>query len=145
MEVADTLTFLLGAWRLDRSIEDHRSGTRGTFSGHATLMQPDARADPRASYEERGQLRFGAHAGEARRCLDYRGQEGGVVLVHFCDGRPFVELDLRQGSCRRVHPCGTDRYEITTVVRSETTVEERWRVRGPEKDYAAVTAWTRLG
>lgn len=146
MEVPDTLTFLAGTWRLDRSIEDHRTGTRGTFAGHARLELPGPGGDPRRGrYEEQGHLRFGAHTGPAGRQLDYRGRLDGVVLVHFLDGRPFVELDLRQGECRRVHRCGADRYEITTAVHGAQGLEERWRVRGPEKDYAAVTTWTRVG
>lgn len=67
------------------------------------------------------------------------------MLLHFSDGRPYVELDLRSGAWQAVHDCGADRYEIETVVRSASTIEERWRVRGPAKDYTALTTLTRVG
>ena len=55
------------------------------------------------------------------------------------------ELDLRDGTWNAVHPCVADTYEIETVVRDAHTIEERWRVVGPAKDYTAVTALTRVG
>jgi hypothetical protein len=39
MEIVDTLGFLHGTWRIARSIEDHRIGTRGSFKGMATLTE----------------------------------------------------------------------------------------------------------
>jgi hypothetical protein len=56
----------------------------------------------------------------------------------------YVDLDLRSGTWRSLHPCAEDHYEIVTVVRSPDEVEERWRVRGPAKDYEAVTMLRRL-
>jgi hypothetical protein len=143
----DTLAFLLGAWRLERTITDHRSGTAGSFNGEATLIEIDADGGSsipeRAHYEELGELRFGAHGSSARRTLDYVRLSDGSVLLCFADGRPFIELDLRAGTCRRTHDCGEDVYEIEMAVISDDLVEERWRVRGPAKDYSAVTALSR--
>ncbi len=139
----DTLTFLLGVWDLDRSIDDHQSGTRGGFIGRAKLTATpvgNASAPPEgAHYEENGELNFGAYRGPARRTLDYVRLEGASVLLRFADGRPFIDLDLRNGDCHRIHDCGEDRYEITMVVISADTVEERWHVQGLDKDYVAVT------
>jgi len=153
METVDTVGFLLGTWRLSRSIEDHRSATRGAFTGTARLtdgasaggaVRPAGRTTRLAHYEEEGELRFGSYRGAARRELGYERLESGAAMVYFADGRPFVDLDLTAGTWRSGHRCGEDDYEIVTVVRSPTMVEERWRVRGPEKDYDAVTTLARL-
>jgi hypothetical protein len=149
VEIFDTLDFLLGHWRLDRSIDDHKSGTRGSFHGTAVVVAvspgrgPDA--DGRASYRETGELRLGGYSGPASRRLEYAARpDGAGVLVSFADGRPFIDLDLRDGTSHGVHQCRDDRYELTTTVRSQGVVEERWQVRGPDKDYDAVTTLTRI-
>lgn len=141
MEIVDTLGFLLGTWQVDRSIEDHRSGTQGSFAGTAAFTCTDGRAH----YEESGELHFGAHVGETRRGLDYARSDATTVALLFTDGRPFVDLDLSTGAWRSIHLCGDDRYQITTLVRSADLIEERWWVAGPTKDYEAVTILTRLG
>jgi hypothetical protein len=103
-----------------------------------------ARPSPdRAHYEEAGELEFGAYRGPARRELDYVRLDDASVLLCFADGRPFIDLDLRGGDCHRIHDCGPDRYEISMVVISADTLEERWQVRGPDKDYVAVTTLSR--
>src|SRR5690242_19053531 len=40
MDVADTFGFLLGAWRVNRSIEDRMAGLTGSFEGSALLVIP---------------------------------------------------------------------------------------------------------
>lgn len=148
VDVADTLSFLLGTWSLERSLEDHRWARTGSFSGNAVMTA--TRADgasglvERAHYCETGELRFGTHIGPSSRQLEYRRLGRGAAMVHFAGGRPFIQLDLRPGTCRRIHRCGEDRYEITTHVRSESLVQELWRVRGPAKDYAATATLIRL-
>ena len=140
MLIDDTLAFLLGEWRLSRSLDDHRSGALGTFEGTATFVPVDGN---RGDYAESGELRWGAHTGPAFRRLALTRLTGGAVLLSFSDGRPYQELDLRNGAWDAVHDCRADRYEISTVVRDEVAIEERWRVRGPAKDYTAVTTLTR--
>ncbi|HVA74207.1 MAG TPA: DUF6314 family protein [Acidimicrobiales bacterium] len=148
MEILDTLDFLLGTWRVARSIEDHRAGLRGTFEGTAALAEapssPDGSLDARARYEEVGELRFGALGQRAHRRLLYLRQGDSTAMLYFSDGRPFVDLDLSAGGWTSVHLCGHDRYEIATFVRSHDVVEEHWRVRGPAKDYRAVTRLMRM-
>jgi hypothetical protein len=147
LRIADTLSFLLGTWDLDRLIDDRQSGTQGRFRGRAILAETRAgSATPvpdRAHYEETGELLFGAYRGPAHRTLDYLRLDGGAALLCFADGRPFIDLDLRNGACDRTHDCGQDRYEISTVVISHDVVEQHWRVQGPRKDYTAVTTLAR--
>lgn len=164
MRVSDTLAFAAGHWRIERVLADHRSGTQGRFTGQAVLGEPDlpgATATPRAattpaaitaatsgagavlSYLETGELRFGPHTGPATRSLCYQGPPDGTVDVRFADGHLFYRLDLRSGHCTAVHQCRADRYEITYLVLGEDLMEERWRVRGPAKDYEATATLIR--
>jgi hypothetical protein len=156
MRVSDTLAFTAGHWRIDRVLADHRSGTEGRFTGQAVLGEPDlpgagAAAGDRdgdapgatLSYLETGELRFGPHTGPATRSLSYQGLPDGTVDVRFADGHLFYRLDLRSGQCTAVHQCRADRYEITYLVLGEDVMEERWRVRGPDKDYEAAATLIR--
>ena len=143
MPVPDTLAFLHGRWRLERRLDDHRSGVRGTFAGEAEFAVTD---DPAVlCYEERGELRFGMHAGPARRALLLRGLPDGAADVRFADGREFYVLDLRPGRWTARHGCGEDTYVVSYLVRADGWLEERWHVTGPRKAYDSVTTLRRLG
>jgi hypothetical protein len=146
MVVSDTLDFLVGTWTVDRSIEDHRAEVSGSFRGTAVLAGlpagEGAAIVSRASYQETGELRYGDHTGPASRRLEYV-RLGGAVMLYFANGRPYVDLDLRSGRWRTEHPCVADLYEVLTEVRSPDEVYETWRVRGPDKDYDAVTTLRR--
>jgi hypothetical protein len=148
MQVVDTLDFLRGKWSLERFLTDHLSRTSGRFEGSAAVVNRPSGTNGgsrvQARYDEAGTLRFGHHMGPARRSLEFVRQESSVVMMYFTDGQPYVDLDLRSGTWRSLHPCAEDHYEIVTVVRSPDEVEERWRVRGPAKDYEAVTMLRRL-
>jgi hypothetical protein len=142
MRVSNTLAFTAGHWRIERVLDDHRSGTQGRFAGRAVLTGPGLPGEAR-QYLETGELRFGTHTGPATRALRYQGLPDGAVDVHFADGHRFYRLDLRSGRCTAVHQCGADRYEITYLVLGGDQMEERWRVRGPAKDYEATATLTR--
>jgi hypothetical protein len=148
VRTAETLAFLLGTWDLERVIEDYRSRTDGLFRGSATLVKSEAAtADSRrewARYQESGELRFGSQLTRASRTLLYERLPDASVMLHFADGKPFVDLNLESGEWRGLHHCVDDLYEMTTTVRSATVVEERWRVAGPDKDYLAVATLTRV-
>ena len=144
----DTFAFLLGTWSVRRSIDDHRSGICGSFAGTAALVEAQpghSSVGPEgAHYREVGELHFGTHRGSASRTLEFARLPDASVMMYFSDGPPFVDLDLRTGAWRSIHRCGDDRYEISTTVRSYNVVQEYWRVRGPGKDYDAVTTLTRV-
>jgi hypothetical protein len=145
MEIPDTLCFLLGTWDLSRSYTDHRSGTTAAFQGQAVLEMDAAAGPERAQYEKTGQMCLGSHQGAARRSLEYVRRPGGAVMLYRPGQQPYVDLDLSSGAWDTVHPCGKDRYEVSTVVRSRDVVQEYWRVQGPDKDYTAVTTLRRVG
>jgi Family of unknown function (DUF6314) len=138
MRVPDTLCFLRGHWQIERELVDHRTGTRGRFTGSAAII-PAGDGDDLASYTEQGELRFGPHTGPAQRILGFQARPDGTIQVRFADGRPFYVLDLRPGHCQAEHPCHADRYRLTHVVHNADLIEERWQVSGPDKDYHATT------
>jgi hypothetical protein len=145
--VDDTFAFLLGAWHVTRSLEDHAAGIVGSFEGRVTVRARQSRGGSskftRARYEEEGRLQFGAYRGSAHRSLEYVRQDDAGVMVHFTDGRPLGHVDLSCGTWHCTHFCGADRYLITTFVRSPDVVEERWTVHGPLKNFEAVAILTR--
>jgi hypothetical protein len=139
--VLDTLAFLRGRWRLERRLDDHRSGVCGTFTGDAEFA---ATGDPAVlHYTERGELRFGGHTGPATRSLVCVGRPDGAVDVRFADGREFYRLDLGPGWCQAEHLCGRDRYTLTFRALAQDLLEERWQVLGPQKAYDSLTTLRR--
>jgi hypothetical protein len=147
VKIADTYAFLVGTWDLTRRLEDRHGGMDGSFQGRATLegRVPDG-AGPRRQgrYFETGNMAFGSrHAGPATRTLDVVQLASGAVQLVFVDGRPFIDVDLADGRCRRRHACRDDLYEIEYFVRSSHEIEEHWRVRGPHTDYDAYATLVR--
>jgi Family of unknown function (DUF6314) len=137
-----TLDFLLGAWNVERWIDDSLSGDVGTFHGTATF-EKEGDDDPRVRFDETGIVRFGDYSGRARRRLFFTETPGSHIEVSFADGHHFIELDLRDGSSTDHHQCANDGYDVTTLVIDDDRIEEQWRVRGPAKNYVAVTMMTR--
>jgi hypothetical protein len=140
-----TADYLRGRWQVERAITDFRSGQSGSFAGSARCAETPAGSAGALSYQEQGELNFGAHRGPASRGLLYLPRSDGAVDVRFADGRPFYRLDLRSGACSAEHPCGRDSYLVTIRVLSPGAYIERWRVRGPGKDYVMTTTMVRLG
>lgn len=64
--------------------------------------------------------------------------------MRFDDGRPFHPLDLRAGRADVEHLCGSDTYRGTYVVAGAEAFSTRWRVTGPGRDDAIVTAYRKL-
>ena len=150
MEVADAYGYLLGVWNVERLIEDYHCGESGVFAGSVAVCQldrelslkPEAEASPpprrqAASYHETGTLRWpGTELACARRLLLADIGESRAAL-RFADGRHFVDVDLCTGECEVRHDCGDDVYHIKFRVQSADCYEERWEVKGPDKDYRA--------
>lgn len=143
MDAREALEYLRGSWRVRRTIDDRLAGDRGTFEGiaHYRSLASDT---PSLRFEERGEVSFGAYRGTARRELELVATSASVISVNFVDGHHFIDLDFAGGTSCDVHLCNADRYEITMSVTSSTTLEERWVVRGPAKDYVATTTLERV-
>jgi Family of unknown function (DUF6314) len=150
--VDDTFSLLLGEWKLERMLDDHLTGVSGRFEGSAVVRTAEAsQGDDRAAagdvaeYRETGRIEFGAHSGPSHRALKFRRRADGSVAVRFADDLPFFELDLSSGSCDALHPCRADSYQLSFELKSRNLLVERWNVRGPAKNYDAVTVWRRTG
>jgi hypothetical protein len=164
--IPDALDFLRGGWRIERRMIDYAAGDSGTFDGvarfevarfeeaqpeppaaapgHEPGSAPPAFGEPAAlTYHETGELRFRGHRGPASRSLIYRGRPDGTADVFFADGREFYHLDPRSGRWTGQHPCGRDHYALAGQLLGDGTLEERWRVRGPDKDYEIFTTLVR--
>ena len=70
-------------------------------------------------------------------CLVIAGHHGGNET---CGGD---HLDPRPGTWQARHDCGRDEYLLAGRRLDDATIEERWRVRGPDKDYEITTTLVR--
>lgn len=127
-----------GRWRLVRAITDHRLRQSGDLEGEVQLTPA---GDAVLDYSEAGELRYGdgppMAATRAYRWIF----AGRGVDVTFPDGRPFhafAPIGHVEGTD---HLCGADlyrvRYDFTAWPRWTAT----WAVRGPRKDYLAVSTY----
>lgn len=137
--VAQLRPFLTGAWAIRRSVIDSQSGIRGTYTGVAefTALKNDLR------YRELGELSFGSYRGVSHRDLLFAFQENGCAEVLFADGRPFHTLDLRSGTDRVTHLCGSDAYYGCFKAIDSNSLCVDWLIKGPRKNQRLSTCYTR--
>lgn len=137
----------LGTWAVQRSIKDNLAASLGVFRGTATLSVGCSCAaldTSHARYLEEGMHYFNGRVTPAQRRLEFAPLVGNAVAVYFSDGRPFYDFDISHMTASRIHMCGDDEYEITIQVISSQLMQEFWRVRGPAKNYDAVTQMRRV-
>ena len=123
LPVPDALAYLVGGWRVLRSVRDLASGAEGEFSGTCVWL-----GVPRPAERT---LRF------------LPGAAPGTADVRFADGRPFHDLDLTTGRWHPDHPGVADLYRGEFEVYDENRWRTTWRVGGPAKDLLLVTDYTR--
>jgi hypothetical protein len=146
MQRTDTLDFLIGHWRLVRLMSDS-NGPLGVFEGRAAFVVTDEGLPGKASARcnETGILRpilSTCSVPAARRFLCRRLPCGPMELL-FSDGRLITRVDLRSGSSHAEHWCGEDLQTIDTEVLSESWIQERWSVHGPDTEFEATTDFFR--
>jgi hypothetical protein len=126
---------LAGDWRVVRVVR-HAGGATARFAGRA-VWRPEGAA---WRCVEEGRLSQGGAEMAARRETLWRDAPDGIAVA-FGDGRPFHLW--RPGEEAR-HDCPPDdyrlRYDLSAWPRGWAV---RWRVRGPRKDYAALTRYRR--
>jgi hypothetical protein len=113
----------------------HAGGGTARFAGTA-IWAPEEDA---WRCVEAGRLEQGGTGFEARRETLWRDVPGGIA-VFFGDGRPFHLW--RPGQQAR-HDCPPDDYRLRYDLSAWPRWSVRWRVRGPRKDYAALTRYRR--
>ncbi|MGX1268857.1 DUF6314 family protein [Streptomyces phaeoluteigriseus] len=139
--VPDTLAYLAGAWRVERSVRDLTNGAEGRFEG-ATVFGPLDGGG--LLHEESGTFVWQSVPRPASRTLRFLpGPIPGTADVTFADGRPFHDLDLASGRHVTDHPCVADLYRGEFTVRDADHWRTLWRVRGPAKDLLLTTDYVR--
>ncbi len=133
MQATTALTdWLLGRWRIERRLQDHKHQQTGHFQGEAVFSP----VGDEVFYDEAGHLQLGAFDGEAKRRYIYCPQGGWQAEVLFADRRYFCSIDLSDGQCQVAHPCAQDTYYGTFTRVSADELHIDWRVTGPTKQFA---------
>ncbi|WP_406152541.1 DUF6314 family protein [Streptomyces sp. NBC_01023] len=141
-QVADTLGYLAGRWRVERTVYDLSEDRSGTFRGTADFVCGELGAGLR--HVERGEFTWGGATRPASREYLFEPAGDGAAFVRFADGRPFHPLDLRDGRCVADHPCAEDVYRGEFSVLAADRWRVVWRVHGPAKDLRLVTLHHRI-
>lgn len=137
--MAPVLADFEGVWRVARRVV-HAGGGGARFAGRAEFM-PDASG---FVHVETGELHLPGQAPiRAERRYLWRPGSDGTIEVCFSDGRAFHQFDPAAGIPGARHDCAPDTYEVRYDFRRWPVWSSRWRVRGPRKDYAIVTACRR--
>lgn len=86
-QVADTLGYLAGRWRVERTVYDLSQDRHGTFRGTADFTRGEPGAALR--HVERGEFTWGGVTRPASREHLFERAGDGAAFVRFADGRPF--------------------------------------------------------
>lgn len=124
----------IGSWRVRRTVIDFNGGPRCMFSGQAVVT-----AD---AFTESGEIQLGDRTLSASR--SYRLERlGDAVAVLRADGSAFISLGEQPSQAVR-HDCGADAYLGRFLFRGPDEWAEAWRVKGPRKNYASLSRFSRL-
>ena len=130
----------LGLWRFQREILDPSGDLSATAIGQAEIT---LQADGSARYDERGTLSLpGQSPMTATRRYVWRARPG-EIDVRFDDDRPFHTIALGTNSPSAQHWCDPDQYEVAYDFSTWPEWSSHWRVKGPRKDYAMLTRYSR--
>ncbi|MFO6463903.1 DUF6314 family protein [Jannaschia sp. KMU-145] len=131
------LAALEGEWTFRRHIVEAEGGTT-RVTGRAVWTRGEDAFD---CLETGTMMRpDGSRFEAARRTLWTIAPDG--IAVQFADGRPFHRIT---GGARpkAAHDCPPDDYRLSYDFSRWPDWSVRWRVRGPRKDYGAVTTYRR--
>ncbi|OIV38382.1 hypothetical protein BIV57_06030 [Mangrovactinospora gilvigrisea] len=132
-------------WSIEREMEDRITGERGTYRGTAVFAHVDDDADPgTVQHAENGEMTWRGVTRPAGRVLHLHPREDGTARVTFADGRPFHDLDLREGRWTAGHPCRADQYSGAFEVLGPDGWQVTWTVTGPAKDLVLTSFYTRI-
>jgi len=137
----DPVEYLRGAWDVDRSVLDLRTGERGVFRGTA---RGEAVAAGVLHFVESGELTLSGHTGPGRRALELHRTVSGHADVQFADGRHFHGLELGPEPFVVEHRCGGDLYRGDYRLCGPARWSVVWEVDGPAKRYRLATSYVRL-
>ncbi|MBJ2120386.1 hypothetical protein I6N91_05270 [Arthrobacter sp. MSA 4-2] len=152
--VPDLRSYLLGTWRVRRSLVNRADSTVGSFTGTLTF-RPVSDGGPGLSWREEGTVHWpGVRPSAGRPVPPFTGPASRQYLlvpggpaapweVLFGDGRPFHRLSLTAGSWRDEHWCSPDTYRVEYTALAQDGLKYEWDVTGPAKDQLLTTELTR--
>ena len=136
------LAAFAGAWEIDRRIEDLRGGRLGRFAGRARF----APADDGLDYREEGTLVFdGSPPMTATRALPSGATAAAASSRSASRTAGSSSLLRRRARARAEHDCPPDSYRVRYDFARWPRWRAEWRVRGPRKDYALLSAFRPAG
>lgn len=131
------LTDFIGAWTLERAIDDKLGAQDGKMTG--TVRFTDA--GPGLRYEEEGQLEYGvAPPMVATRRYQWRRHPRGIEVLYE-DGGPFHLIEMNCLMPSAEHLCGADMYHVSYDFTKWPIWRAVWSVVGPSKDYRSTTTF----
>lgn len=131
-----------GEWRIERTIEDALLVRSGVFTGRAVFTS----MSDGLAYHEEGELQLGdsLRCTASRRYI-WREAGGNAIELRFSDGRFFHRFTSGEPAPSAAHDCPPDSYRVRYDFRAWPVWTAAWRVTGPRKDYAMVSAFRRAG
>ena len=136
---------LPGQWILERDIQN--SDGNGVFNGICTFTTMD---DGRLLCKETGTLTFNGHQTDASRSYIYAYQDDGIIILYNDPHRKdevlhqlAFEMHDNNYVAKHCHVCGNDTYDLTFTMQSDNSIEMKYVVKGPHKDYAMRSLLTR--
>lgn len=129
---------LVGAWRIERRMEDRR-GPDGAFHGRG-VFTPDSDG---LLWRETGEMALESGPSfSAFQSHIWRFRAAGEVKVLFADGRPFHEFSAENASGG--HECPPDFYRARYAFDPPDAWRLEWRVTGPRKDQRIISEMVRI-
>ncbi|MBG0739693.1 hypothetical protein IV500_09870 [Paeniglutamicibacter antarcticus] len=140
--VADLCAYLAGSWRVERTLVDRSSGSRGRFDGTVLFVPGDFEPDGGGLRQrEHGTISWPTYTGKAtREYLLQATTEPAALDIYFPAGRFFHTLNLSAGTWTTVHGCAPDTYTVTYHVVSARRLDYEWDVSGPDKNLLLTTS-----
>ncbi|WP_394941817.1 DUF6314 family protein [Psychromicrobium sp. YIM B11713] len=149
--ISNLAAFLLGSWRIERTLLERSTGQRGEFQGDLEFSSSHSGLH----YRESGTLRWDApqevgsaprdHRVPVKRDYLLRATPDPRVLDWYFDyGDYFHQLDLSSGRWQTEHPCSADLYRVDYTVLDAEHLRVIWEVAGPHKDQLISSSWSRL-
>lgn len=129
--------YLLGDWKVARTMLDRAAGLHGTFAGVVRFTDIDG---GRIRFREEGIVRWNTagtvpFTGPASREYLLRpAATPDIMDMYFPDGRPFHRIGFGAHDHQDSHWCDPDTYRVGYTGVGPDEFHYRWDVSGPAKD-----------
>ncbi|XAS64697.1 DUF6314 family protein [Pseudarthrobacter sp. So.54] len=138
----DLRAYLLGNWKVERTLLDRSTGTRGTFTGVVRLTPTED--DGGLHFREEGTVSWASVPGgpasapftgpASREYLLRPTGAADTMDMLFADGRPFHRMGFGPQNSQARHWCDPDTYRVNYTKTGRDGFRYQWDVTGPAKD-----------